>query len=284
MPNRSAALLLLSLLGVALGACTGHRPAATPPGAAAAPPWELPPGAYPSQRLFRLHYDGSEGEGALRLVLRLAEPGRYRLTVADRLGRPLYTLDHAPGAAAGAGILVDHRERRFCPLTPDLRLEELPLGPAAIGSLPAVLLGRLPAPPRPGERANAAAAELSYVDAEGRRWSAQLEAGAPRSWTLWLEGEPAVWWRRSGADSMLSDRRRGVQMSWREVGREPLAQALPAPAPPEGYAPGVCRSVSSLPEERVGASPSPLPGWEGDRGDVGVMRSADSQGSVSSPD
>lgn len=234
-------------------------PSARPPGAAAAPPWELPPGAYPSQRLFRLHYDGPEGEGALRLVLRLEAPERYRLTVADRLGRPLYTVDHAvdpangpaAGAApAGTGLLVDHRERLYCPLAPDLRLEGLPLDPAPFETLPAVLLGRLPAPPRPGERADPAGSELSFRDAEDRRWSAELAAGAPVAWTLWLEGEPAVWWRSAGGESHLSDRRRGLQMSWRETGREPLAEPLPPPTPPAGYAPGVCRSVAALPGER----------------------------------
>ncbi|HUP43374.1 MAG TPA: hypothetical protein VM599_09200 [Thermoanaerobaculia bacterium] len=226
---------------MALGACAGApRPAAIPPPGAAAP-WELPAGSFPSQRLFRLHYDGSEGEGALRLVLRLAGPERYRLTIADRLGRPLYAID----AAAAGGLLVDHREHRFCPLTPDLRLAELPLEPVPLVALPAVLLGRLPAAPRPGERPAPGGAELSFRDAEGRRWSAELSAGAPVAWTLWLEGEPAVWWRSAGAESVLSDRRRGLQMSWREVGSEPLAEPLPPPAPPEGYEPGECGSVET---------------------------------------
>jgi hypothetical protein len=39
---------------------------------------------------------------------------------------------------------------------------------------------------------------------------------------------------------MLSDRRRGLRMTWREVGREPLAAALGPAEAPDDYRPGVC--------------------------------------------
>lgn len=226
-----------------LTGCAGaRRPPATPAaGAAEALPWELPAAAYPSQRLYRLHYDGPEGEGALRLVLRLAGPDRYRLTIADRLGRPLYTLD----SGDGGGLLLDHRERLACPLDPDLRLPELPLESLPLSSLPAVLLGRVPAAPARGERPEPGAPKVSYRDAQGRRWSAEAggAGGAPVSWILWQAGEPVVWWRRAGGESLLSDRRRGVQMAWRETGAEPLTQPLPRPAAPDGYAPAECGSI-----------------------------------------
>lgn len=220
-----------------------HTPAASSAGKTAAFPWELPPAAYPSQRLIRLHYDGPEGEGSIRLVLRLAGPERYRLSVADRLGRPLYTVD----GAAGAGILLDHRERLACPLAPGLRLDGLPLEPWALEALPALLLGRLPVapardrPPAPGRE------DVSYRDAEGRRWTARLERGEPATWTLWLEGEPAIWWRRQNGESLLSDRRRGLQMSWRDVGVEAMAVVLEEPGVPEGYLVTECGSGSPTP-------------------------------------
>jgi hypothetical protein len=167
-------------------------------------------------------------------------------------------------AAADGGLLADHRERVYCPLLPDLRLEELPIDPLPLRSLPAVLLGRLPAAPRRGEHQDPGASALSFRDAEGRRWTGELRSGAPVAWTLWVEGEPAVWWRRSDAEAVLSDRRRGLQMSWREVGREGLAQPLPDPAPPEGYAAGTCRSLSTISEGKgVPFAPSyltPAPG------------------------
>lgn len=213
-------------------------PVAVPAETSSALPWELPASAFPTQRLFRLHYDSAqEGEGALRLVLRLESPERYRLTVADRLGRPLYTIDAGPIG----GLLADHRERRVCPLEPDVRLEELPLDPLPLASLPAVLLGRLPAAPAgDARRPNGGTGSLALRDAQGRRWTAELVRGWPAAWRLWGAGEPRVWWRRSGEESLLSDRERGLQMSWREVGREPLLEPLGPPAAPSGYLPGVC--------------------------------------------
>lgn len=177
------------------------------------------------------------------MVLRLEAPERYRLTVADRLGRPLYTIE----AAADGGLLVDHRERLVCPLEPDVRLEELPLDPLPLASLPAVLLGRVPAAPA-GPVSNVVAEgpregrALAYRDAQGRRWTAELVRGWPVAWTLWSGAEPRAWWRRNGDEAVFSDRDRGLQMSWRETGVEPLAEPLGPPAAPVGYAPGTCGS------------------------------------------
>lgn len=242
----AAAALLAGLL-VACAGAPGPRPSGPPPGPRT-PPWELPPEAHPSQRLFRFHYEGPDGEGTLRLVLRLESPERYRLTVADRLGRPAVTLDAGPHG----GYLLDHRESLACRLAPEVRMEELPLEPLSLGAVPAVLLGRLPAAPRPGASADGSARRLSFRDAAGRRWTAELagragdagagtDAGEPLSWTLWREGEPILWWRRADGEGLLSNRSRGVQMRWREVGREPLAAPLPPPEVPPGYSPGSCR-------------------------------------------
>jgi hypothetical protein len=177
-------------------------------------------------------------------VLRLADAGRYRLTIADRLGRPLSTVDAEPAG----GLHLDHREQLFCSLSPDVRLEELPIDPLPLRSLPGVLLGRLPEAPRRSSAPAADERELSYEDAAGRRWTATFtepgtDAGSHaglESWTLWLDGEPAVWWRRLDDRSMLSDRRRGLRMTWREVGKEPLAAALGPAEAPADYRPGVC--------------------------------------------
>lgn len=230
-----------------LAGCAGGpgrpAPATVPSAAAAEPAWVVPASALATQRLYRLHYDSAEGEGALRVVLRLESRERYRLTVADRLGRPLYTIE----ADAAGGLLADHRERLVCPLAPDVHLAELPLDPLPLVSLPALLLGRVPA--TPADRSSAAPAvgpggggSIAYRDAEGRRWTAELVRGWPVAWTLWSGDEPQAWWRRNGEEAVFSDRDRGLQMSWRETGVEPLSQPLGPPAPPPGYAPGVCGS------------------------------------------
>lgn len=241
--------MLLAAAALLASACAGGTAPRTPAGPrdgdpGAERPWELPADAYPSQRLYRLEFDSAEGDGALRLVLRLADAGRYRLTIADRLGRPLYTVDAEPAG----GLLLDHREQLFCSLAPDVRLEELPIDPLPLRALPGVLLGRLPEAPRRSSAPAADGREISFHDAAGRRWTATLTGqgsepgvhGVPESWTLWLDGEPAVWWRRLDDRAMLSDRRRGLRMTWREVGREPLASALGPAAAPEDYRPGVC--------------------------------------------
>ncbi|MFP3941541.1 MAG: hypothetical protein ACLF0P_14675 [Thermoanaerobaculia bacterium] len=241
--------VLATLLATSLISCAG-APAPRVPGpeAPAVTPWALPPGAYPTQSLFRFQYDGPEGEGTLRLVLRLADPERYRLSVADRLGRPAVTVDAGPGG----GYLLDHRESLACRLDAEVRIEEIPLDPLPLDAVPAVLLGRLPAAPREGTAAEDEARRLSFQDAAGRRWTAELAgragqaapasdpAGEPVSWTLWRGGEPVLWWRRTDGEMLLSNRDRGVQMRWRKVGREPLAEPLPPPGIPPGYAPGTC--------------------------------------------
>ena len=244
--SRERALLAASALvaAVLLQGCAGARsPAvrpAPPPTAGRTPvppPWAVPSAAYGTQRLFRLHYEGPEGEGTLRLVLRLESPERYRLVIADRLGRSLFTLD----AAASGGLLLDHRRGLACPLEAGIRLEGLPVEPLPFQALPAVLLGRVPAVPVRGRARASAGGTVEYRDAAGRRWSARVgEGGEVRSWTLWQAGEPALWWRSEAGQAFLSDRRRGAQASWREVGREPLAEPLPPPAVPEGFAAGEC--------------------------------------------
>jgi hypothetical protein len=254
--------VLLPAAALLVSACAGRTGPRTAAGEATEAtgterPWELPADAYPSQRLYRLEFDSAEGDGALRLVLRLADAGRYRLTIADRLGRPLYTVDAEPAG----GLLLDHREQLFCSLAPDVRLEELPIDPLPLRALPGVLLGRLPEAPRRSSAPAADGREISFHDAAGRRWTATLSApgalAGPESWTLWLDGEPAVWWRRLDDRAMLSDRRRGLRMTWREVGREPLASALGPAAAPDDYRLGVCGGEAAGLAAARPAPPSP---------------------------
>lgn len=235
-----------------------EAPAAAPEAAAgestvpgAVPPWEIPPALLQSQRLYRVRYDGPEGEGGLRLTLWLAASERYRARAVDLLGRPLWSLSADPAG----GLWIDHRADAYCRLrdAADLgALARLPLAPFPLASLPPLLLGRLPAPPAAGSGASVATpdGEIDYRDAEGRRWTATLEAavdaGAPVSWALWEEGAggPVLTWLTTGGEAVLSDRAAGVQLRWREVVAEPLAR-LPAPAePPADYREVSCREAA----------------------------------------
>jgi hypothetical protein len=243
-PRRRAPLLLAAALIAGAGAagCAGRRqPAAIP--AAPVPeslPWQVPPQALATQRLFRMSYSGPEGEGSFRVTLRLAASDRFQIQAVDPLGRSLWTLD----AKGGADLWLDHRNRVFCHPAGRLDLPGLPLGSFALAELPALLLGRLPAEPPPDAVPARQGDQLTLDDAQGRRWTATLAGGAVRAWTLWEGGEPAAWWAERDGGGVLSvrpargaagDAGGGVQVRWKQVLAEKLAQE-PAPiVPPKGF-------------------------------------------------
>jgi hypothetical protein len=212
--------LALALL-LTLGGCL-PRPGPSPVPAGGVPAWQIPAAAYGSQRLYRVSYSGPEGEGSLRLTLRLAAPDRYQVTTADPVGRALWSLD----VAEDEGIWLDHRNRTFCRFAGSFDISGVPLAPFPLLSLPALLLGRLPAEPA-APPTSSRGRDISYKDGMGRRWTATLAAGQVVSWTLWDGEKPAVLWVQSDSWAILSDRAQKVQMRWKEVVRESL------PRPPE---------------------------------------------------
>lgn len=241
----AAALLAAALLAPG---CAGRAAPATVADPAVAP-WQVPAGALGTQRLYRVGYDGPDGGGSFRLTLRLAAPDRYQVRAVDPVGRALWSLD----VAGDRGLWLDHRADAACRLTGSLDLAAGQLTPFPLVSLPALLLGRLPAAPagpleEPGPEADERAAEagagddvegdaapaaaadlrLAFADAQDRRWSATLEAGEPVSWAMSEPGaaSPTVWWRRHAGEHLLSDRARGVQLRWRESVVEPLRGGL----------------------------------------------------------
>lgn len=200
--------------------------------------WQLPASELLMQSLFRVQYQGPEGQGSFRLTLRLAAANRYRVTTVDSVGRTIWTL----WVEGDKGLWVDHHQHLFCRFEGELGLESVPLSPFALPALPALLLARLPEPPR----ATPAVSEgsLEMVDRSGRRWTARLEKGELVQWTLWELGEPAVWWARLGEESILSERARGIQLRWRRVLSEPLAELPPESPVGENYVSG-CRPASN---------------------------------------
>ncbi|HEX4952347.1 MAG TPA: hypothetical protein VF017_02980 [Thermoanaerobaculia bacterium] len=210
--------------------------------AQAPPPWALAAEDLATQRLFRLHYDGPEGEGSFRLTLRLLAADRYRATAVDAVGRLVWSLS----VEGEEGLWLDHRQERFCRFRGRLAPEVLALSPFGLPSLPALLLGRMPVapagtiePPEEGKEDR-----LDYLDTEGRRWTALLSPeGGVASWTLWQEGEPVVWWSRQGEEALLSERRRAAQLRWREVLREAIAPELAPLTPPATFREG-CETAS----------------------------------------
>jgi hypothetical protein len=229
---RTRAAALTGLLGLVAACAPGPRPApvAIPAGLA---PWELPPGAYPSQTLLRARVRGPEGEGRFRLVLRLASPSRYQLAAADALGRAAWSLD----VEGGRAILLDHRRERTCAYRERLTLPRIRLGSLALDAVPRLLLGRLPGVP--AGPAPAADGPIAYRDARGRQWTARVEAGRPVAWTMTEEGTPILWWRRADGEEILSHRD-GLQLRLEATVREPLAGPLTPLEAPAGYREGGC--------------------------------------------
>lgn len=231
---RRAALLLVPLLAAA-AACSGVRPPRLAADGAA--PWQIPPAAFGSQRLYRVSYEGPRGEGSFRLTLRLAAAERYQVMAVDPLGRALWSLD----VEAERGLWLDHRNRGYCTFDGSFDVADVPLAPFPLLSLPALLLGRLPAEPTAAPQRKGR--DLTYRDDKERRWTARLEGDQVESWTLWNDGgQPAVLWVRREDWAILSDRTQGAQVRWKEVLAERLPQALAALRIPAGFEEEDCQS------------------------------------------
>jgi hypothetical protein len=230
-----ALLVVAALLPLAGCASAAHRRAPAMPLTPAAHAWELPSGAFPTQRIYQGSYNGPEGSGSFRATLRLVAADRFRLDASDRLGRLFWSA----GEDGARGWWIDHRTETWCDDLASLALPGLGAGPVSGVALPALLLGVVPATPVGSPAVDGH--ELVLHDAAGRRWSATLDdSGRVLAWTLFARDEPVWWWRRQGRGGVLSQRqgeaRPGRQLEWQEVVAEPLGTALAAFTPPAGYA------------------------------------------------
>lgn len=230
----AAALVLL----LVLAACAGGILAPRAPAAPGIEPWMLPPAAAPTQRLYRVRYEGPEGKLSFKLSVYLEREGRFRLQASDVLGRKLWAL-----AVQGDGqaLWLNHRDETFCHTDARRGLVFIPLTRLPLEAVPRLLLGRLPEPPFDDLRRNET--DVSYRDVRGREWTAGLDAdGTPERWSLLEDSEPVAWWQRGegAGESLFSDRRGGQQVRWREVVREPLEGVMPREVVPEGYTQAAC--------------------------------------------
>lgn len=193
----------------------------------------MPQGAYGSQRLYRVSYSGPDGEGSFKVTLRLVSPARYQFQASDPLGRSLWSLD----VEGDSGVWLNHRSRTWCRFEGRFDLSGAPMGPFPLLSLPALLVGRVPAEPAAGSpTAQPKGRQFDYRDASGRHWYGTLgEEGVVESWVLAEGSTPQVWWTRREDWAILSDREREVQVRWREVLREPLSLEPPRILAPQGY-------------------------------------------------
>jgi outer membrane biogenesis lipoprotein LolB len=251
-------VLLVAVLMGEMG-CAGARVEpgmATPRAPDAAGNPNLDGGLSDTQYLFQVRYSGPEGEGSLRLVLRLREAESYQLLAADTLGRARWSLQLRQGRT----LLLDHRQKTYCEGGDDLRLGEQSLVLLPVSVLPRLLLNELPLAP----------ADLQSVEGSGefqqsdeRRWSIRRQDGVLTAWTLWIAEEPTLWWTRHGKGGILSHRD-GSQFRWRQVVVEPLATGLSDLDVPTDYLQIPCDEYD-LPEFRQGQSApaggGPSSGW-----------------------
>ncbi|HVS16879.1 MAG TPA: hypothetical protein VMV46_23445 [Thermoanaerobaculia bacterium] len=235
-----AAVVALLVVG-----CSSSLPRTTPApppaasdvgeGALDAGLFTLPAAELGTQRIVRLRYQGPGDDGTLYLVLRLERPDRYTLEGNARLlGKSVFRLMVDDGRA----IFLDLQRSEYCRLERAIEISAIPLGPLPFDVLPALLLGRLPTAPASPVQRSGEAGDLAFRDGQGREWTVQVRDGRVERWTLWREGEPAVWWLDDGSAAYLSAREEGLQLRWRAGAAEPLRAPLEPPAVPTGFTAG----------------------------------------------
>ncbi len=203
---------------------------------------ELPAAAINTRRLFRVQYDGPEGSGSMRMVMRLERAARFQMTASDLFGRTLWSLD----ASEEGLLLIHHRRRVYCRTQDGLHLPEVALSPLPVDALPSVFLGYLPA--APGAATWDLDGGIDFVDRGGHRWTARTQGGILAAWTLWSEDSPLLWWTRQKAGGILSHRL-GRQFRWREVAKEALDGDLERLRIPDGLSQEPCADAGgSRPE------------------------------------
>jgi hypothetical protein len=217
---------VLSTLGLLISCATSPEPVVVQQIEPVGDPFSLPGEELSTQRLLRVHYDGPQGQGSLRLVLRLEDTDRFQLLAADTLGRSLWSL-HAESTWAE---LINHREKWFCEAHDDVVLPERALAALPLRAVPRLLLGYVPVRPIGA----AGSGWVEYTDPNGQRWTVTWKDGQAESWTQWVESRPALWWTRRAKGGILSHRD-GIQFRWREVVNEPLEEDLGTLPVPEEY-------------------------------------------------
>lgn len=231
----AAARLLVGLVALGLGGCTAGLRGPAPPAAGKGAGAESVAAAGEGRReLYRVGYQGPSGGGSLRLALLVAAEEGYQARASDGFGRALWSLE----VSADRATLVDHRQRRYCVSDGELEIPELALGALPLERLPAVLAGELPAEPR-----RPADDRGDFVDAAGRRWTSSVAGDRVEAWTLWREGRPLVWWKRSEPGAVLSHRD-GAQLRWRRSVAEALEAPLAALVVPAEYTAAGCEELA----------------------------------------
>jgi hypothetical protein len=207
--------------------------AAGPAVASAEAAWAIPGEELGRQSLYRVQLRAGEERGSLRLVLRLWDEEHFELAASDALGRTLWGLRAADGAATWS----DREHDAACALAVDRPVRWPRFGLTLPASyLPRLLLGRLPEAPAGGS-VTAAAGEGELVTDGGRRLTYTTAAGVPVRWALHSAagGVVLTWVRESDGGVLEAAGEDPLEIRWRRVSREAVAGRPPA-APADGLA------------------------------------------------
>ena len=235
LPRAPIAAFLLAFAVIGCASTDAGR-APTRARSASGTPWLVPREEHDTQRLFRTRLESREGRGRFRLLLRLRDPARYQIRATHPLfNRRLWSLD-VDGSNA---VLVDHHQRTACRYQDQAEIGAIPLGPFPFASLPALLLGYLPLPPSSSiDRGTPGL--VSYDDALGRRWTAELHRGTVHRWQVSGEEIGTVAWRITDQWAVLTADAEELDLRWKETLRETLSEPMGALEIPAGYSDGPC--------------------------------------------
>lgn len=179
------------------------------------------------QALYRIQFEGADGNANFRLLLRRATDQRFDLAASDPLGRTLWALQ----VVEGEGTWFDFRERRVCEIGRRFRLDALRLPELPLEALPRILAAEPP--------------HAEGQDADGRTWS--LKRRADGSLLGWETSNAAAETLRceldaGGASGTL--RSDSSRLRFRRVADEPLAAPIPLRQPLPDFTRGDCQAVA----------------------------------------
>lgn len=198
--------------------------------------WQIPPEAYPSQRLYRIKYKDSDGKKAgFKLTLYLLGEAQYRMQAADSLGRKLWALDLD---AKGYATWLDHRNKEYCHLGAADRLGFLPIARLPLVAFPRLLLGRIPT--EPVASLEKYETHLTFLDGDGQRWNGSFQDDELQWWSQQVGEESIAWWRREERGGTYAHRSSKQELRWTEVVREQLTSPLATLEIPERFRESVC--------------------------------------------
>ncbi len=196
--------------------------------------WRIQESDLGTQRIFRARLRSPEGKGRFRLLLRLEGTERFRIDATHPLfNRRLWSLD----VVGTEALLVDYLQKRHCTYSGEAEIPALPLGPFPFASLPALLLGYLPAEPAATPRPVGESVE--FLDRQGRTWQADLEGGVLVRWSLHRPDSAPVDWNLTDR-ATLSAADEEIELMWRGTVTESSDQAIPRLEPGKKSESGSC--------------------------------------------